>query len=414
MEPLSAMVSYSWDDAVAAELIHEELALRGFDVFHDRCSFPLGSRIGQNMADGVHRCDAFVAYLTPSSLYIGEPDGNPRPAIDEELVPMIKRWRTTSAAAANGGSAAPVIVPLVHGLGDPRAEAPKAVFDATGEDISSFWTPVLLNQTTGGITQPEAAEVAGCLVRSVLVPGRRPPQDAPLDLVVTTRGEGQMPGFVTVDATCRLGGETSRPGAEEDWNRFLLGIRDLQASLARWTRERRLHVLARAHLTGCLATGRVFNQASGWQLAVAGRFGDTVLPHDSQPDSRVDTVVDKTGGKGAMSIEIDMIGGNVVDLATTALRSASDPPCARVQFHRTGTGDLLPLEVGAAAAVVASNVREQVGRHRPGLARVFCASPAEFAVLLGTRLTSLHTDLQLYERDGGRYVPSLLIPAEVP
>jgi hypothetical protein len=32
-------------------------------------------------------------------------------------------------------------------------------------------------------------------------------------------------------------------------------------------------------------------------------------------------------------------------------------------------------------------------------------------VRLGHRLTSLHADLHLYERDGHRYVPSLVIPA---
>ncbi|MHB1929684.1 MAG: toll/interleukin-1 receptor domain-containing protein, partial [Acidimicrobiales bacterium] len=68
-EALSAMISYQWTDAGAAELIHEELALRGLVVHHDRCSLPTGSRIGTNMDGAVANCDGFVAYLTPHSLY---------------------------------------------------------------------------------------------------------------------------------------------------------------------------------------------------------------------------------------------------------------------------------------------------------------------------------------------------------
>jgi len=45
-EPLTAMVSYQWDDSGAAELLHVELAMRGLTVLHDRCTFPSGSRIG--------------------------------------------------------------------------------------------------------------------------------------------------------------------------------------------------------------------------------------------------------------------------------------------------------------------------------------------------------------------------------
>jgi hypothetical protein len=414
MDPLSAMVSYSWDDADAAELIHEELALRGFDVYHDRCSFPLGSRIGQNMADAVARCDAFVAYLTPSSLYIGKPKGAPRPAIDKELLPMIQRWREATADARKGGPAAPVVVALTHRLGDPRTEAPKAVLKGTGEDISSLWTPIVLDQATTGITQTEAAAVAGAVVRAVLAPGRRPHEDGPLDVVVTTRGEGQAPGFVTVDATPTLGGPASRTGVPADWSRFLAGITDLQAGLARWTRERRTHILARAHLTACLAVGRVFNQAAGWQLTVAGRHGDATMPPDADPDAHIKTVVDPGGGPGAMTVEIDLIGANVTALATDVIRNIGERPCARVQLRRKRTGDLLPDEIGASAAAAAATVREQVAECKPAVTRVFCASPSEFAVLLGNRLTSLHTDLQLYERDGSTYVPSLLIPYSVP
>jgi hypothetical protein len=115
-----------------------------------------------------------------------------------------------------------------------------------------------------------------------------------------------------------------------------------------------------------------------------------------------------------MTVEIDMLGTNVVDLATAVIKSTRQAPCARTQFHRRAAGDMSPEEVGACSAAVAAAIRRCAAEYKPKLTRVFCAAPAEFAVLVGSRLTSLHTDLQLYERDGDKYVPSLLLPATVP
>jgi hypothetical protein len=407
------MVSYSWNDAFQAELIHEELALRGFVVFHDRCSFPLGSRIARDMADAVATCDAFVAYLTPSSLYVGVADGTPRPAIDDEFVPMMKRWRIETARAAIGGAPAPIVVPLSHGLGDPRSKAPRQVLAATGEDISSLWTPVMLDQATPGITQTEAAEIAGCLIRTTLT-AQRVNTDEPIELTVVTRGEGQPPTSLFVDATPSLGGPINRPGQPADWNRLLAGLSDLQAALARSGPQRRIRLLTRAHLSACLAVGRVFNQAAGWKLIVAGRHGDAELPADPTTLRGIETIVDPVGGDGPLTVEIDLLGGNVTDLATAHIRRGGYRPCARVQIFRTESGDIASEESGEIAANIAATVRRVVSEQRPQVTQIFCACPAEIAVLVGNRLTSLYSDLHLHERDGSDYVSSLVIPSNLP
>jgi hypothetical protein len=413
MDPITAMVSYSWDDAAAAELIHEELALRGFVVFHDRCSFPLGGRIAQSMAEAVATCHAFVAYLTPSSLYLGLAVGAPRPAIDDEFVPMMKRWRIEKARESNGGPPAPIVAPLTHGLGDPRSVAPQQVLEATGEPIASLWTPVVLDQTTPSITQAEAGEFAGCLLRATLT-ARRYNSEDPIEVLVVTRGEGQPPAFLTVDATPLLGGPTSRPGQPTDWIRFLAGLTNLQAALARSCTDRRIRLVSRAHLSACLAVGRVFNQAAGWRLTVAGRYGEVELPANPTGAQGIDTIVDPVGGDGPLSVEIDLLGANVTDLATKAIRQGGYRPCARVQILRTERGDISPDRSGELAADIAATVRHAVSELRPQTTHIFCACPAEVAVLFGHRLTSLHSDLQLYERQGNYYVPSLLIPSDLP
>ena len=409
--PLTAMVSYSWNDASAAELLHEELGLRGLTVFHDRCTFPASSRVVVNMADGVAGCDAFVAYLTPSSLYLGKPVGAPRPALDNEFLPVMDRWRS-AVPRGPGVPRVPVVVPLTHGLGDPRSEAPRRVFDVTGEDISSLWSPITLDQSTSTITQPEAAAVASGVIKTVLE-ARVLPDTDPIELLIATRGEGQVPRFLTLDATNMLGGPASRAGSQRDWERLLAALQDVQASLARSTRQRELHLVVKAHLSACLAVGRVFNQAAGWHLTVSGRHGDTRMPIRPRT-RRIELQIDPVGGPGPMTVEIDLLGVKVSDLVTRFIRTSGESPTARVQIRRSGTGELKPAEAGAAAVQAAAAIRDHVARLRPPTVRVFCASPAEFAVLVGSRLTSLHANLELHERDGDHYVPSLVIPAAVP
>ena len=179
------MISYQWTDSAAAELLHEELALRGLVVYHDRCTFPAGSRIGTNMDVAVASSDGFVAYLTPHSLYEDARAGTARPAIDSEFKPAMDRF---AKSRARGEAARPVIIPLTHGLGDPRNEAPERVRRATGKDISTLWSPVVLDQDTDSITESEAAAVGKSLLAGLLVPGGDGEDGpGPLDVLVVTR-----------------------------------------------------------------------------------------------------------------------------------------------------------------------------------------------------------------------------------
>ena len=143
-----AMISYSWNDSDAADLIHDEFALHGFSVLHDRHSFTDGSRIPANMNSGVERCDVFVAYLTRHSLYLDKQADQPRPAVVGELLPALQRRRRNLTP---GTVDTPIVLPLAHGLGD-RNEVAEIVREITGEDISSLWTG-WLDQTTPHITQ---------------------------------------------------------------------------------------------------------------------------------------------------------------------------------------------------------------------------------------------------------------------
>ncbi|MGH2458530.1 MAG: SAVED domain-containing protein, partial [Chloroflexota bacterium] len=384
-EALSAMISYQWADASAAELIHEELALRGLVVHHDRCSFPTGSRIGTNMDDAVASCNGFVAYLTPHSLYESSPPGSPRPAIDAEFKPVMDRLARSQAK--DGGSRRPVIIPLTHGLGDPRTQAPERVRKATGKDISSLWTPVVLDQGTTSIGGSEAAAVGRALLASLLAPGADPPTDDPIEVLVVTRGEGQPPAFLSIDGTNLLGGATNRPGEPKTWDRYMAGLRDLQSAMARWTERREIDLRIRAHLSAAIAFGRVFNQAAGWRPSIEGRHG-RVSPSTEVDHEELRTSLDKGGRPGDLSVEIDLLDVRVSDLAAGALMNLAEPATNRLCIWRERQrSDLLPNDVAAMASGAAVAIRDAVFDLRPARTHVFCASPVEFAVLLGHRLT---------------------------
>ena len=410
-QPLTAMLSYQWADSAPVELLHQELALRGLSVLHDRCTFPSGSRIGNKMDDAVDICDGFVAYLTPNSLYESSAADSPRPALDAEFKPAMDRFARSNGA--KGVTRRPVIIPLLHGLGDPRTEGPERVRRATGKDVSTLWTPVILDQGTPAMTSSEAASVGRSLLQALLPPGVDLETSEPIELVVTTRGEGQPPGFLTVDGTNLLGGSSGRPGQPQDWDRYLAGIRDVQATLAGWTQRRAFTLRIRAHLTAAIAFGRVFNQAAGWRATIKGRHGDVAVV-DAKGHSDLRIALDKGAISTDLSVEIDLLGVNVSDLASGTLSQVHEPISNRLSIWREHTDhDLQPDEIASMAALAAAAIRDAVFDIRPARVHLFCASPVEFAVHLGHRLTSLHTDLDLYERDGHKYVRSLTIKASV-
>ena len=144
-----------------------------------------------------------------------------------------------------------------------------------------------------------------------------------------------------------------------------------------------------------------------------GRHG-RVSPSTEIDHEELRTSLDKGGRPGDLSVEIDLLDVRVSDLAAGTLMHLADPATNRLCIWREGhQSDLLPNDVAAMASGAAIAIRDAVFDLRPARTHVFCASPVEFAVLLGHRLTSLHTNLHLYERDGDGYVSSLIVPANV-
>ena len=403
--PVSAMVSYQSTDRAAAELLHEELSLRGFVVVHDQCTFTAGSRIADEMELGVDTCDAFLGYLTPESLYLGIDPDAPRPALTDEFLPAMDRRREPPSP---GEGKHPVVVPIPKRLG-PRQVATETVFTATGEDIGSIWVgSVRMDRPRLGMC--EAAAIARDALSATIRHDQRVARE-PVALAFVTRGTGQPPRFLTVDATSLVGG-TRQPGRLRHWERILRGLRDVQDVLARMP-GRNLDLAARAHISGAIALGRIFNQAGGWRPSVEGRYGP-VQPSPMRSWDRLHVTVDPQGLGPDLSCEIALIPQPVFAMAREAIQSIPLRLSERVQLTLRQSGEIDSEASSQVAAEAAWKLRERIGIIRPPRTHIFCASPVEVAVLLGYRLTALGTDLHLYEADGDTYRLALVLPANLP
>lgn len=405
LEPLVAFIGYQSTDHESAEILHVEHALRGMTVIHDRCTFTVGTRIASAMSDAVAGCDAYVPLLTPNSLYEADPEGAARPALDNELIPLFKRRR--AALADDPSSRRPVIAAVTHDLGEPRTEAPQRVYRATGESIDSLWS-LVVDQSSDVISDADAATVARGVLDALLPPGQGPTIDEAWPVTVASRGEGEPPAFLTIDATPILGGADHRPGDPAEWRRFLTGLRDVERTLARWTDQRRLSVNLKTHLTGAFAFGRVFHRAAGWELHLANRAG-TVSTGSGSGTMSIN--LEDGFGPGALVVSVDLIGHDPAAMINRTIRTDA-MPCGRIEGVRPDPStDMAPGEIDAASRAIAGAIRQATSRLRPVEIDLFLVTPAPFAALLGQQLTALNTDIQLFERDGDTYVPSLRIPA---
>ncbi len=415
MRPPRVMISYQSADGEAVRLLHDELALRGMRVLWDRETFGLGERLESEMARAVDDCDAFVVYLTPASLYLDRPDLPHKPVIDDELRAAMQRRRNQLAARGGRSRASvvkPIIFPIAHGLGDPRTEATERVREVSGEDLSSLWTPITIDQSTPRIQPQEAADIARTVLRSLLPPGGEA-SETPVEITVCSRGTRQGGGALNLDATPLLGGGERRPGSPESWQRFLAALRDVETMLKAHSPNRQIRFRLGLHLSGAMALGRVFHQAAGWRLAIEGRHGVARLSEETSSDVR--QVWDPgSSSTDEATLELELLPHPVRSMASDLIASLPQPPRGRLHFWRDSREDLRPAELAALSKSIARRTQQICGEKDVRRLHVFCASPVELAVLLGHQLTGMEVDLQLYERNGDRYVRSLLLPRATP
>ena len=398
-----AMISYSSKDGDAAELIHDELALRCFEVIHDRHSFQDGGRVPASMERGVERCDVFVGYLTPHSLYLNAASRSPRPALEQELIPALQRRR---ASLGSGTRERPIVILVSHGLGN-RATAGETVRRLTGEPADTLWS-LSIDQDTDHITQPEAAELANRALQAFLA---TEPTGTAVTLSVTTRGTRPEPRRFTIDGTRLFGGER-RPGDPANWTRFVTAANCVEQTLKASCGPGTVRIDAACHLSAALAVGRVFHQASGWSPAFSTRHGHAT-PSSMGRTARLRGDLDPYEASGDVIVDIDLIGHDVADRASR-LATAMPRGGGRLSLSRSDAGDLSPTEISDLARGVADKIRSAHARLKPSTIHLMMAVPAAFAGLLGHHLSALQADIVAYELGDDSYAPAVTLRRTTP
>ncbi|MYB74587.1 MAG: toll/interleukin-1 receptor domain-containing protein [Acidimicrobiia bacterium] len=397
------MISYSWHDADAAELLHDEFALRGFKVIHDQHSFTDGSRILANMDEAVNECDVFIPYLTPHSLYLNQPAGQARPALRGELLPALRRRRHNLNP---GTTDSPIIIPLAHGLGD-RDEAAEIIRLHTGENIASLWC-IWLDQAADSITQLDAANVANRAFEAV---NRDQGSPTVTELHVATRGTNPPDIRLTLNATRLLGGDR-QAGQRADWSRFYDAVRGVVAILDRFNGESSIRVDLRCHISAALAVGRILHQATRWSPTFASRHGDA-LPAATDSGFELSGGFDQYSESGDLIVDIDLLGHDVA-AKTDELASRLPPAGGRISLIRQESDDLSPVQIACLARWTANLIRQAHGVLLPNAIHFTQAVPAAFAALLGHHLTALNANLTSYELQDDCYVAVLTLPPTTP
>ena len=397
-----AMISYSSKDCVAADLIQDELALRGFNVIRDQISFTDGSRNANNMKTGVETCDVFVAYLTRHSLYLDEPDDHPRPALESELRPALQRRRRN---LNNLGVSKPIIIPVAHGLGD-RDEAGEIIRRQTGEQIDSLWRSEWLNQNTAHITQPEAARLADQALRTFL--DQEPPKP-PIKIFIATRSTSPPPYRFTINGTRLLGGNR-RPGDRDSWSRLYAGLCSLAQRLQSHCAGD-VSVELACHLSAAFAVGRTLHQASRWSPRFSTN-GDIVTPSTENERSNLQGDLDRYARPGDLLVDLNLLEH---DVATPSDRLAVSLNLGgRISLARNSAHHMSPIEIAVEARSTAIKIRSAHASIMPNKIHLTMAAPAGFAALLGYHLTSLEADIVTYEFANYEYHEALVIPSVSP
>lgn len=403
MDAPLAMISYSWADAEAAELLHDELALRGFRVIHDRHTFTEGSRIPANMTAGVDTCDVFVAYLTRHSLYLDRSPGEPQPALTGELRPALRRRRSNIAP---GQADSPIVVLLPHGLGDREAAA-EIIRQVTGERVDTLWS-IWLDQNTDVISQDEAARVADNALEAFL---QREPPRPPINLFVATRGTTPPPRRFTIDGT-RLFGGRRRPGHPTDWARLFAALQSVRRHLETVSGGGAIRIEMACHLSAAFATGRIFHQATRWSPVFGTRRAESTPARKADPNGLACTF-DPYADSGDLFVEIDLIGHDVAAL-TDQLAARLPPAGGRISVIRSTTGDLSDREISQLALATADRIRAAHAAIRPERMHFTMAAPAGYSALLGYHLTALQADFVTYELAETGYAQALTLPGTTP
>ncbi|MCA1668129.1 MAG: SAVED domain-containing protein [Thermomicrobia bacterium] len=258
----------------------------------------------------------------------------------------------------------------------------------------------------------DRAAVASDVVAKVLRRGQSvTPDTGTLSLQFSTREMlPDMPGDVLrIDAVPLL---AATPGDAGAWNRLLDALRDVKARIAAIDGRPRLSVHGSKHLTAAFLFGRVF---APFELEI--RQTPTAVWHTDTPVTATAPLaaccVPGAADTGTLFVEIASRDKDVAMGVNALIAGGLPPPSVRLQLRPPSAPLVVDNELcRAMVAQVYAEIGRAMQRRRISAILLFAAAPQALMMMLGREFRGM-PPVQLYEWDGGQYLPSCRIPAGV-
>ena len=195
-------------------------------------------------------------------------------------------------------------------------------------------------------------------------------------------------------------------GLQQNWPHFLQGLRDVKKEIASQYGRPRLKIHGSKHLTAAFLVGRVF---SPFQLAI--RQGNELWMSDGHCQSSSFQIETLEGAEDSTDLSIEISITKRVSSAAERTISQKFRPCKRIQYVLTENS--ATIDGNCCRDVVqkiTSQITNMVGIMDIKTIHIFAAVPQGLMMMLGREFGALPS-VQLYEYDGNRYLPSILVPS---
>jgi hypothetical protein len=195
-------------------------------------------------------------------------------------------------------------------------------------------------------------------------------------------------------------------GLQQNWPHFLQGLSDIKKEIASQYGRPRLKIHGSKHLTAAFLVGRVF---SPFQLAI--KQGDDLWMSDGHCQSSSCQIETLKGHKDSSDLSIEVSITKRVSSGVDRTISPKFRPCNRIQCAINE--NLIKIDGPVCRDIVqkiTSKITNTVGVMDIKTIHIFAAVPQGLMIMLGREFGAL-PPVQLYEYDGNRYLPSILVPS---
>ena len=390
--PATVFLSYKREDAEVVKDLQLRLHVRGVRCWRDVDNMPIGSQFGPEIVQAIeHEADAFVLFLTPSSL-------------QSDYI-----WRVEVPAALRRHERDPLfhIVPLLQGVS--YKEVHQHCFKRNLTDLSSFNGLFLTGDGTTSLSREEKNQKRNEAAQRILQSAfalrlRRINADRRYEPTLSLKTFQFHPSTDNLDLDLdwlQLVNEKERLLTPEEWDKILWpALLAVKHAISEKIASQRIHLFVKSILPVAIALGFVFRETTRITLLLHGQketWSTETPPSEKDPLCK-EWIYNEDGDQQVAVIEVATSRSTRQSVAAT-LPVAGLAPGYYIRFESSAFSRESVRDAAHAQAIaqqvgqVCQNLCDERGvRHL----HLFVAIPVELAVLIGHQLNAL-CPITLYE-----------------